>query len=196
MVPVGIVASFVEAVVLTVTFRRGHVRSALGAWWWSLRHLRTVRRGRRKARRDRRVADSEVRKLQMHGARMRGFVAHHVATEERVRSLADAGRTAVDAASAGTRQPLFALVALLAVLWLLGSRVLLGDGVPAIGTMARWPGIGDLLSVYASGWRYTGLGSATAAPPGLVAMAGFTTALFGAGFSSAPCTGAVVAAAV
>jgi hypothetical protein len=117
----------------------------------------------------------------MHGARMRGFVAHHVATEERVRSLADAGRTAVDAASAGTRQPLFALVALLAVLWLLGSRVLLGDGVPAIGTMARWPGIGDLLSAYASGWRYTGLGSATAAPPGLVAMAGFTTALFGAG---------------
>src|SRR5262249_38069033 len=30
-------------------------------------------------------------------------------------------------------------------------------------------------------WRYTGLGSATAAPPGLVVMAGLTTALFGAG---------------
>src|SRR5205823_2465846 len=49
-----------------------------------------------------------------------------------------------------------------------------------VGTFARWPGIVDTLSTYASGWRYTGLGSSTAAPPGLVAMAGLTTALFGA----------------
>ena len=180
VVPVGIVASFVEAIVLTVTFRRRRVRSALGAWWWNLRHFRSVRKSRRKARRDRRVDDGELRRLQVRGTRMRGFVSHHFATEERVRSLADAGRTAVGAASAGARQPLFALVAALTVLWLLGSRVLLRDGVPAIGTLARWPGIGDLLSAYASGWRYTGLGSATAAPPGLVAMAGFSSVLFGA----------------
>jgi GT2 family glycosyltransferase len=180
VVPVGIVASFVEALVLTVTFRRRRVRSALGAWLWNVGHFRSVRKGRRKARRDRRVDDRELRELQVHGARMRGFVSHHVATEERVRSLADASRTAVTAASAGARQPLFALVAVLAVVWLLGSRVLLSDGVPAIGTVARWPGIGDLLSAYASGWRYTGLGSSTAAPPGLVAMAGLSTVLFGA----------------
>lgn len=181
VVPVGVVASFVEAVALTVTFRRRRGRSALGAWFWNLLHFRRLRKSRRAARRNRRVDDRELRKLQVRGPRVRGFVSHHVATEERVRSLADAGRTAVGAASARTRQPLFALVAVLAVVWLVGSRVLLRDGVPAIGTMARWPAIADLLSAYASGWRYTGLGSATAAPPGLVAMAGFSGVLFGAG---------------
>jgi GT2 family glycosyltransferase len=180
VVPVGIAASFVEALVLTITFRRRRMRSALGAWWWNLRRLREVRRARRRARRVRRVDDSDLRDLQVRGARWRGFVTDHVATEDRVRSLADTGRSAVSAATAGARQPLFALVAVLALVWLIGSRALFDSGVPAVGTMARWPGIGDLLSTYASGWRYTGLGSSTAAPPGLVVMAGLSTVLFGA----------------
>jgi GT2 family glycosyltransferase len=180
VVPVGVVVSLVEAILLTITFRRGRVRSALGAWWWNLRHLGDVRRARRRARTHRRVHDRDVRELQARGTRLRGFVAHHVATEDRVRSLADAGRSAVSTATAGVRQPLFALVAVLVLAWLVGSRALIGDGVPAIGTMARWAGIGDLLSTYASGWRYTGLGSSAPAPPGVVAMAGFNTVLFGA----------------
>jgi GT2 family glycosyltransferase len=180
VVPVGVVASFVEASLLTITFRRRRVRSALGAWWWNLRHLGDVRRARRRARTHRRVHDRDLRELQVRGARLRGFVAGHVATEDRVRSLADAGRSAASAAAASVRHPLFGLVAVLVLVWLVGSRALFGEGVPAIGTMARWTGIGDLLSTYASGWRYTGLGSSTAAPPGLVAMTGLTTVLFGA----------------
>jgi hypothetical protein len=180
VVPVGIVASFVEALVLTATFRRRRMRSSLGAWWWNFRHFGEIRRARRRARRERRVDDSDLHELQVRGARLRGFVAHHVATEERIRSLADASRSALSAATGGARQPLFALVTLLAFVWLVGSRQLVGDGIPAVGTLARWPGIGDLLSTYASGWRYTGLGSSTAAPPGLVVMAGLSTVLFGA----------------
>jgi GT2 family glycosyltransferase len=180
VVPVGVVASFVEAVLLTITLRRGRVRSALGAWWWNLRHFREIRRGRRNARYDRRVDDRELRPLRARGTSMRGFVTEYVATDDRVRSLAEASRSAVSAAAHGIRQPLFALVAVLALLWIVGSRHLLTGGVPAVGTFARWTGILDLLSTYASGWRYTGLGSSTAAPPGLVAMAGLTTTLFGA----------------
>ncbi|HKF92011.1 MAG TPA: glycosyltransferase family 2 protein [Acidimicrobiia bacterium] len=180
VVPVGVAASFVEALLLTITLRRGRVRSALGAWWWNLRHFRGIRRARRQARRDRRIDDRELHDLRARGARLRGFVAEHVATDDRVRSFADAGRSAVSAATERTRQPLFALAAVLALVWVIGSRHLLTGGVPAVGTFARWPGILDMLSTYASGWRYTGLGSSTAAPPGLVAMAGITTALFGA----------------
>ena len=44
VVPVGVAASFVEAFLLTITLRRGRVRSALGAWWWNLRRFRQIRR--------------------------------------------------------------------------------------------------------------------------------------------------------
>jgi GT2 family glycosyltransferase len=180
VVPVGVVASFVEAFLLTVTFRRGRVRSALGAWWWNLRHFGGVRRARRRTRRHRRVDDGDLRELQARSVRLRGLVTEHVATDDRMRSIADASRSAVAAATQSSRQPLFALTAALALVWIIGSRHLVTGGVPAVGTFARWPGILDLLSTYASGWRYTGLGSTTAAPPALVAMAGITSALFGA----------------
>lgn len=176
--PVGLAASLVEA--LALTFRRDPTRSALGAWWWNLTRIRAIRRARRKARARRRIDDRDLRELQVRATQVRGFVSQHVATEDRVRSLADTVRSAVSSAAAGVRRPVFALAAVLVLVWLVGSRALLGDGVPAIGTMARWAGIGDLLSTYASGWRYTGLGSSTAAPPGLMAMAGLSTALFGA----------------
>src|SRR6266542_4901328 len=68
VVPVGIAASFVEALLLTLTFRRRRARSALGAWWWNLRRLREVRRAGRKPRRARRVDDRELRDLQVRGA--------------------------------------------------------------------------------------------------------------------------------
>jgi GT2 family glycosyltransferase len=180
VVPVGVVTSFAEAIVLTLALRRGRVRSALGAWWWNLRHLREIRRARRTARRARRVDDGDLRELQVRGTRMRGFVTEHVATDDRMRSIADASRSAVTAASTGARQPLGALAAALALVWIIGSRQLISSGVPAVGTFARWPGIVDFLSTYASGWRYTGLGSSTSAPPGLVVMTGMSTALFGA----------------
>jgi GT2 family glycosyltransferase len=180
VVPVGVATSLLEALLLTITLRRGRVRSALGAWWWNLRRLRQIRRARRQARRARRVDDRDLRELQARGARLRAFVAQHVATDERVRSIADASRSAVSTATDRSRQPLFALIAVLALVWIIGSRSLLTRGVPAVGTFARWPGIVDLLSTYASGWRYTGIGSSTAAPPGLVIMAGLSTAMFGA----------------
>jgi GT2 family glycosyltransferase len=180
VVPVGVATSFVEALLLTVTLRRGRVRSALGPWLWNLRRFGHIRRTRREARRDRRVDDRDLRGLQARGTRLRGFVAEHVATDDRVRSIADASRSAVSSATGGVGQWLFALVTVLALVWIIGSRGLLVGGVPAVGTFARWPGVVDLLSTYASGWRYTGMGSSTAAPPGLVAMAGLGTAVFGA----------------
>jgi GT2 family glycosyltransferase len=181
VVPVGIAASSAESLFLTITLRREKTRSALGAWWWNLRRFGEVRRERRRARRNRHVDDRDLDDLRAHGAGLRGFVAENVATDERLRTLSDASRSAVSAATVRARQPLFALAGVLALLWVLGSRHLLTGGVPAVGTFARWPGIVDMLSTYGSGWRYTGLGSSTAAPPGLVVMSGLSTIVFGAG---------------
>src|SRR5262245_60469930 len=180
VVPVGVAVSLVEAVLLTVTLRRGRTHSALGAWWWNLRRFGEIRRERSAARRDRRIDDGDLDELRARSTRLRVVVAEQVATDDRLRSLGDAGRSAASAATTGARQPLFALLVGLALLWLLGSRHLLTGGVPAVGTFARWTGVVDMLPTYASGWRYTGLGSSTAAPPGLVAMSGLSTIVFGA----------------
>ena len=46
--------------------------------------------------------------------------------------------------------------------------------------MVQWPAVGELFDAFGSAWRYTGLGSSSAAPPLLAMMGGFGTALFGA----------------
>ena len=102
----GLAASFVEAFLLTITLRRGRVRSTLGAWWWNLLHFREIGRGRRRARQGRRIDDRDLRQLRARGTRMRGFVAEHVASDDRMRSIADASRSTVSAATESTRQPL------------------------------------------------------------------------------------------
>src|SRR4029077_19360640 len=60
-----------------------------------------------------------------------------------------------------------------------GSRGIVMHGVPAIGTFGSWPGVGDLFDAFGSGWRYTGLGSPSQAPPALALMGGLGTLLLG-----------------
>jgi hypothetical protein len=82
--------------------------------------------------------------------------------------------------SDGMRTP--AAVAFLGflVMVVVGSRSLITGGVPAIGTFAHWPGIGDVFDTFGSAWRYTGLGSASPAPAALAVIGAFSTVLLGA----------------
>ncbi|MGQ0805458.1 MAG: glycosyltransferase [Actinomycetota bacterium] len=181
VVPVGIVLAFGEAILSLITRRRGRARAALGAWWWNLRHLGDVRRSRGRAQKLRRIHDGELRELQVRGsAQLRDYLSHHLHTEERLQSLTEAGRSAVDAASTGARQPVAVACLVVAVLFLAGSRDLILGRVPAVGTFAAWPGVFDLLEAYSSGWRFTGLGSPAAAPPAFAFMAALGAPLLGA----------------
>ncbi len=180
VVPIGFGAALLQSLARLVTFRRRGRPSTLGAWWWNLRHFGALRKRRRKVRRAKRIDDAELHELQARGGWLTGFVSHHVATEERVRSISDASRSAVESATVGVRQPLAIAAVVLALVYLLGSRQLIGGTVPAVGSFARWPGVSDLLGAYTSGWRYTGLGSGVAAPPLLALMAGLSTVLLGA----------------
>ena len=89
-------------------------------------------------------------------------------------------RSAVDSMSDGVRTP--AAMALLGFLALVavGSREFITRGVPAIGTFARWPGVGDLFDTFGSAWRFTGVGSASPAPSVLALMGGLGTVALGA----------------
>ena len=88
--------------------------------------------------------------------------------------------SAVDSVSDGVRTP--AAVAFLGFLALVafGSRSFVTQGVPAIGTFAKWPGVGDLFDTFGSAWRSTGLGSASPPPSVLALMGAMGTVLLGA----------------
>ncbi len=125
--------------------------------------------------------DRDLRELQVGtGTRLAVWFSHHMHSEGRLQSLGAASRSAVDSVSDGMRAP--ATIAFLGFLALVafGSRQLISHEVPAIGTFGVWPGVGDLFDAFGSAWRYTGLGSASAAPPALALMGGLGTVLFGA----------------
>ena len=126
-------------------------------------------------------ARSRAAELQIRSTtRLSAFLSHHLHTDARLRSLGEVGRSAVDSMSDSLRAP--ASLAFLGFLFIvvIGSRDLVAGAVPAIGTFGRWPSVGDLFNTFASAWRYTGLGSASPAPPALAIMGGLGTLLFGA----------------
>jgi hypothetical protein len=181
LVPVGFVVGFVEAIGDLLVGRPRRARAAIGSWFSNLLHVRRLRPSRRRAQALRTVHDSDLRELQVSStARMGAFFAHHLHTDTRLRTLGDASRSAVDSVSDGMRTP--AAIAFLAflVMVVVGSRSLITGGVPAIGTFAHWPGVGDVFDAFGSAWRYTGLGSASPAPAALGVIGAFGTVLLGA----------------
>lgn len=180
LVPVGFVVGFVEAIGDLLVGRPRRARATIGSWFSNLFHVRSLRASRRRAQALRTVHDSELRELQVSStARLGAFFAHHMHTDTRLRSIGDASRNAVDSVSDGMRTP--AAIAFLGflVLVVVGSRSLISQGVPAIGTFAHWPGIGDVFDSFGSAWRYTGLGSASPAPAVLALIGAMGTALLG-----------------
>ncbi|HEU5306609.1 MAG TPA: glycosyltransferase family 2 protein, partial [Acidimicrobiia bacterium] len=181
LVPVGFVVGFVEALGDLLVGRPRRARAAIGSWYSNLFHVRRTRASRARAQALRTVPDSDLRELQVSStARLSAFLAHHLHTDTRLRSIGDASRSAVDSVSDGMRTP--AAIAFLGFLVMvaLGSRSLLTHGVPAIGTFAHWPGIGDVFDSFGSAWRYTGLGSASPAPAALAVIGAWSTVLLGA----------------
>lgn len=181
LVPVGFVVGLVEAVGDLLTGRPRRARAAIGSWFSNLVQLRRLRASRRRAQSLRTVHDSELRELQVSTtSRLNAFLAHHLHTDTRLRSLGDASRTAVDSVSDGIRTPAAIAFLVFLALVVVGSRSLLTGGVPAIGTFAHWPSVGEVFDSFGSAWRYTGLGSASPAPAALAVVGASGTVLLGA----------------
>ncbi len=181
LVPFGFVVGFVEALGDLLTGHPRRARAAIGSWYSNLLHVRNLRPSRSRAQRLRRVHDSDLRELQVSSTtRLSAFLAQHLQTDTRLRSLGDASRSAVDSVSDGVRTP--AAIAFLGFLVLvaIGSRGIVTHGVPAIGTFGHWPGVGDLFDSFGSAWRYTGLGSASPGPAAVALIGAMGAVLLGA----------------
>lgn len=179
VVPIGLTASLVEAAAFCFTRRRAEAFAEVRAWWCCVLHPGSIRRARRRAQAHRTIHDAELHELQLGWrARVRSFLTHHHA-DERMESMGDRLRRTVDALADTARHPGTLAFGLFVLVLLLGSREILTDGVPAVGSLVRWTGARELLEAWGSAWRFTGLGAPRPASAALAGMAGLTTALAG-----------------
>lgn len=180
LVPLGLAITLVEALVFLPTRRRRVAGAGFGAWFWNVLHFGRIRRARRDAQARRVIHDHDLRELQLGaGARFGAFFNQHHA-DERLESMGERASGAAERLGEALRTPAaIVLLVALAVL-VFGSRQILTQGVPAVGTFAPWPGVTSLLAELTSAWRHTGLGSTTAPPPAFALMAGLATVLLGA----------------
>jgi GT2 family glycosyltransferase len=181
LVPVGIVVGFVEATADVLTGRHRRARAAITGWFSNLFHWRRLRASRKRVQSMRHVRDRDLRELRIGSAtRLNAFFIHHLHADERFQQFTSRSRTAVGSMSDSMRGPAaLAFLGFLAMV-VVGSRGIISSGMPGIATLVPWPSIGDLYDSFGSAWHYTGVGSATAAPPLLALMGGLGTVLFGA----------------
>ena len=110
-----------------------------------------------------------------------GFVRRQIQKGDD-RLLADAGRPRRPGAvrPAALRTVMVVVSAVVAVL-VVGSRTLLVDGVPAVGTMQPLPtDASTFLEQFTSGWRSAGLGSEAPAPSAYGVLGASTALVLGA----------------
>src|SRR5262249_19135546 len=149
----------------------GHPRRSgalLAAWPGALGELRTIRRKRHALRSFRRVGDNEVRRLQARGsARLTAFFRGHSRRGEGA-AITNLVRAVVDMFRTGRNRASYAAWLAVVVVFLIGSRTLITDRVPALGGFLAFPGHAtELLGDYLSGWWAHGLGAAVAVPSGV-----------------------------
>src|SRR5690606_15080076 len=113
--------------------------------------------------------DSEVRNLQVRGsARIRRFVRGELAHGRLGEELEELGEEIEVIVRARPRKLAAAAWAIAAFVFLVGSRDLLREGVPAVGGFVPFDdGPVALARLYLSGWDPSGLGSASPLPVGV-----------------------------
>ncbi|MCU1358479.1 MAG: hypothetical protein JWM89_3897 [Acidimicrobiales bacterium] len=183
VLPQALLFLLAEAVYAVLAGHPDQARDVLAALPWNLRRLPDVRRRRKALGKIRRVADGEVRELQVRGsARVSAFFRGQIgARDDRVTSVARSSRDFVGAMREGSRQFTGTLAIILGVLLLIGSRGLLFGHIPVVGELSRFPGSpGSLAEAWWSGWRRAGLGGGSAPPTGFAILAVLGYVFFGA----------------
>ena len=166
ILPQALLATMVEALVALVTRRAHEARELVGAWAWNVRRLGELRPLRAAVRRSRAVPDAEIRRLQARGsARLTMYLQRRLHAEERARNLVAAGQELVESVGHGPARAATALLCVLVLAVLFGTRELLTGRLPAVGQFSPFPRPTTLLTHLFDGWRSTGAGSTAPAPP-------------------------------
>ncbi len=203
VVPQVFLLSLGEIVVAELAGNRVRARAVVRAWRWNLGRLGAIRVQRAELRAKRRLADKEIRLLQVGGsARLsaytrrvvqHGFAGAH-AEELTAAATAtaadqgidwvpdsgpdpDAGSEAVGQVAGRVRLAVWLAAALLVVI---GSRNVLTGHLPALGQFTPFPDWSQTLSGFFGGWHPSGAGTTAPAAPGLAVSGALGTVLIGA----------------
>lgn len=174
--PMTLAISIVNVLLYVARGRRRSALQVLRALQWNVAHLPSTVRARRKAQAARKVSDREVTRLMHHGAtRVRAQVER--AIEKVVGEVEVGPEEEEDRAAAPPRvidrlraHPAGVILAVVAVVAIIGARPLLVTGQLAGAELAPFPDAGGFLSTYASGWRGATAGGAGPASPALVVL--------------------------
>jgi hypothetical protein len=102
--------------------------------------------------------------------RLTNYLRRRLHAEDRAEAIVQAGQRLAGTFGRGPAQAAAALLAVLALAFLVGSRHLFSGRLPAVGELAPFPRATTLLAHYFSGWRTTGLGSSSPAPTAFAAL--------------------------
>jgi GT2 family glycosyltransferase len=183
VLPQYAVATLVEVVASILT---GHVRRAgalAGAWPANAAGFGDIVANRRAVHGFRQVGDPEVRRLQAHGStRLAAFLRGRSSRREgREPVLTRASRNILDMVRTGANRASYGMWIVLVVAFVIGSRTLLTDRVPVLGTFLGFPGgATTMVHDYLSGWWRLGLGSAVPLPSGVGLLGVGSTVFLGA----------------
>lgn len=179
VIPQMLIVQLGELLYALLAGRRRVAQSIVGGWGDVLRDGRGVRAARKKVNAHRQFPDSEIRRLQARGfARINRFIRGQLHGEDRARAFAESGAGFLKEV-AGSRGALAAWGVLLLVM-VVGTRALLLGQIPSVGQFTPFPSVGSLYKQFFSGWRLSGLGGESPAPPAFAVMAVAGTLLFGA----------------
>ncbi len=158
------------------TGRRREAAQVARAWTWNLRHAGETRAMRAGVQARRAVPDADLRRLQARGSvRFARFLQRRLDDDGHGGGLGAspaAPSTSRARAQRGSRPArlLAAVLGLVVLAGLVGSRDLLLGRLPAVGELAPFPAALDLLGSYLHGWRTTGLGADAPTPPLFAAL--------------------------
>lgn len=180
--PLAALLSVLDLVVSTLSGHLGRSLDIVRAWWSNVLHLPTTLATRRRTQRSRRSPDRDIRAAQLRGS-------GRIVTS--YRSLrASTGRRIPDAIAAARGLPAsvqrestamgVVLAVLLGILFLVGSRGLIGGGVPVVRDFLPTSGATDLLREWWGGWRQGGFVTNSATPNILAVVALCNAVLLGA----------------
>ena len=175
VVPQAALVTLVELLLALIGRRWWEVRQIPSAWWWNLRHPGRLHRLRKATQGARAVPDSDVRRLQVRGSvRLTNYLRRRLHAEDRAEAIVAAGQRLAGSVGRGPGQAAAVVLAVMALGVLIGSRNLISGRLPAVGELAPFPQVSDFLGHWVSGWRTTGLGSASPAPTafGLLGVSG------------------------
>ena len=194
VLPQVVLLAAAEAVIALVARHRDRASAVAHAWGWNLAHRRSLRSARAVVRAHRRLDDTAVRRLQLHGsARVNAYVRRAVthglqaanlggAEEDLVASAGGAASMPRAAAGRGVAVPAGGAAAGEAgegpatstrlLVWLaatlvvvFGTRQLVGSGFPFIGQLLPMPSWATLVHRFLAGWQPTGVGTTDPASP-------------------------------